>query len=175
MPAPPVVVEQDTSELERLGRVLKQHADGKKFRSLFIKDIRAALEPAKGDVRSAALRLPSTYQHRGPGLRQAIARTVAIQVKLSGKTTGVKVRLRRVKIDRDFPFAGRWLNRKGWKHPVPRRARTGEWVSGDWVTQDSGAARSWFDDAVRPYQRRAATQVAKIIQDYADMIANDVK
>lgn len=164
-----------TEDLEDIGTALRYEQDGLQIRRDLTSRLRKAVEPAIDDAKSRILAMPSTgLAHRGEPLRTAIAAKVKAQARLSGKASGVRVRVASTPDLRGFRLAPRRTNRaSGWRHPVPRRAKNGtETESTVWVHQ-LGAV-GWFDDAMHAHPDQYVDAVRQVIQDTADRIRNGV-
>jgi hypothetical protein len=146
-------------DLEQLARALKAEEDGKQLRKDLARNLRDAVKPAVQDAKATMRSMPSRG-HAGPSLRADVARRTGVQVRLGGRTVGVKVRTTGTKV-RGFTNAPRLLNsRKGWRHPNIGAGRRGQ---PDWVAQRS-ARPGWFDDPMKrgePRYRKAATDAVE--------------
>jgi len=116
-------------------------ADGKKLRRDLGKELRKAAEPIVLDARANILGMASSSRGQRVPLRATIAREVKVQTRWTGKTTGVRIRVGKRKMPRDFRNAPKRLNSgRGWRHPVFGDVDT-------WVQQNGRP--SWFHDATR--------------------------
>ena len=156
-------VEVDRDSLRKVTTGLKQASDGKELRKEMARELRAALKPAVSDARSAVMTIPSSGAGRqSPGLRQGIAKRIGTEIRLSGKSTGAKVKARRTPNLRGFDHAPkRTQSRRGWRHPTFGRDT--------WVTQRG--RRRWFDDSTKKHSAKYRAAVKAVIDDFADRLA----
>jgi len=151
------------ADLRRLSRGLRQHGGAKALRRETVKALRESVKPVERDVKSAALSLPA----RGPrstGLRRRIARATSTQVRLSGRSPGVKVRVSKARMgdQRNLP---KLMNQGRWKKPVFGNRAV-------WAAQTSRPR--WFDDpnrAARPMVRRRVKRVYDDIERKLDRLS----
>lgn len=161
-----VEVKVDASDLQRFGRVLRQEADGKGLRRDLIREMRAAARPAVTSAKAAAVAIPS---HGGPRegapLRQSVAQQVRSQIRLSGRSTGVQIKVKKRNMPRGFKNAPQRLNRaQGWRHPVYGRRNN------PWVTQTSGRP-DWFDSTLRKQRDAVRARVHDAMERMAARLA----
>ncbi|HEV2778695.1 MAG TPA: hypothetical protein VGX25_04770 [Actinophytocola sp.] len=153
-------------DLRDLARALKAEEDGKQLRKDLVRNLKQAVDPAVKAAKAAVHAMPSRG-HAGPSLRRDVARRTGVQVKLGGRTVGVKVRTTATKV-RGFTNAPRLLNaRKGWRHPNIGAGRRGQ---PDWVAQRSPRP-GWFDDEMRRPEPRYRAAVVKAVEDMQNRIA----
>lgn len=117
---------------------LKRHGDPKVVRREIAKEMRAALKPSVAQAKAGIMSMHSGSSHGGAPLRSAIARKTSVQIRLTARRTGVTVRVAKTPAIRGFALAGRYTNRKKWRHQV--------FGSDDWV--DQRGKPGWFDDAM---------------------------
>lgn len=163
----PVEVRVDARDLQRLGRELRQEADGKALRRDLIREMRAAARPAVQSAKAAAVAIPSEGGPReGAPLRQSVARQVRSQIRLSGRSTGVQIKVSKRNMPREFKNAPQRLNRaQGWRHPVYGRRYA------PWVTQTSGRP-DWFDATLRKQRDDARARVQSAVERMARRLAS---
>lgn len=154
-----------TEDLEDIGVALRYEQDGTRIRREIAAELRKAVEPAIDDAKGRILAMRSAgLAHQGEPLRTAIAAKVKAQARLSGKASGVRVRVATTPDLRGFRLAPRRTNRAaGWRHPV----------FGDrdrWVHQ-TGAV-GWFDDAMHANPDQYVAAVRRVIEDTAQRIRN---
>jgi hypothetical protein len=131
----------DQKALQELARAMRQESDGKELRKDLIKELRGVLEPAKTEAKSSIMGMSTAGMSSSPNLRKAVAQKVTVQARLSGKSTGVRLRARKTPNVRGFVNAPKRLNRRtGWRHPV--RGNRDIWVA-------QMGKPEWFDDPVR--------------------------
>jgi hypothetical protein len=167
-----------TEDLEDIGTALRYEQDGTKIRRQIAAELRQAVEPAIDDAKSRILAMHSTgLAHKGEPLRAAIASKIVAQARLSGRASGVRVRVKATPDLRGFKTAPRRTNRaRGWRHPVPP-PRLPKGVEGplkppQWVHQTG--AIGWFDNAMHANPDQYVAAVRKVIEDTAQRIRNGV-
>lgn len=149
-----ISVDFDGQALTTVARHLAEQENGRLLKRELGKRVRKALAPAVAEARAGILAMDSLgLPVDGGGLRQAIARRIRAQAKLSGRFAGARVRVTKRGMPRGFELAARRTNRrKGWKHPV--FGNTNAW------SQQIGRP-GWFDDPMRrgkPRYRRAVLE-----------------
>jgi hypothetical protein len=129
---PTIEITADLTELRQISAALRGHADGKRLKAELVAMFRTTVEPGVTAVRTRIQDMP----HHGldqptPGLRETVARSVKVSVRLSGTSAGVSVRIPQTPRLRKFRNAAKALNFNGgrWRHPVYGRGQ---------VTQTSG-------------------------------------
>jgi hypothetical protein len=162
-----ITLETDTSALKRVAMALRQESDGKALARDLGKNIRKALAPAVAEARAGIRSMPSAgLPVEGGGLRQAIARRIRAQAKLSGRYPGARVRVTKRGMPREFQLAARRTNRrKGWRHPV--YGNTDVW------TRQLGKP-GWFDDPMRRGRPRYRAAVLAALNESARRITRKV-
>jgi hypothetical protein len=154
----PVELTVEQKALQALAQALSRESDGKKLRRDMSKNLRAAIEPlrkeAQGNVKSlrasAVAHSNKTRDKAGrfvklsdshQSLRQAVADAIKAEGRLSGNSTGARIRVTSKGMPRGFTKASKYLNRKGgWRHPM---FNTGKWV------QQVASPAGWFDRATQ--------------------------
>lgn len=141
----------DTEALKTLGKALGQEADGKKLRRDLAKNMRQALAPAVAEAKAGIMSMSSGgLPHTGAPLRSAIARQVKAEARLTGRSTGARVKVKKRSMPRGFLNAPKRTNsHKGWRRQVYGR--------GVWVEQRGKPG--WFDDPMK----RSAPQARKAV------------
>lgn len=182
-----VEVSVDQQALQALTRALNQEDDGKKLRRDLAKNIRQALDPAVDDIKSALMSFGhSGLPAVGGGLGEAIAKGVRAEARLSGQSTGARIRMRRTPGIRGFTHAPRRLNSpKGWRHPVFGNRET--WVSlrkGKGSRSTGGEGETWvhqmgipgfFDKSVDKRRDELHDAVLQAMEDMAERIAHTIR
>lgn len=159
-------------DLKDVATALKYEEDGLRLRRALAKELRQAVDPAVTEAKAGIMAMGSHGLSReGEPLRAAIARQVRAQALMSGKRAGVRVRVSKKGMPRGFVDAPKRTNRKGWRHPVPRRLPKG--VHGPveaptWVTQVG--APGWFDDPMQARRSEYRRAVERVITDTAERI-----
>ncbi|HEY3260375.1 MAG TPA: hypothetical protein VGJ95_08905 [Pseudonocardiaceae bacterium] len=152
---------KDAGDLKRINKQLRELADGKAIKKELTDGFRAVLRPLVPEVRAAYKAAPSMGHDsmargsRGRAdLRVLLAKATKIEVKLTGKAAGARIRVdgRRLP-DRMKSLARTWEGEgRPWRHPVYGRRDT-------WVQQKS---RKTFYPIVQRHEvqaRRAVEQV----------------
>lgn len=155
-----LTIEQEA--MRDLGRALAKEADGKALRKELIANLRVAVGPAVDDAKSSIMEMSSLGGERdGPPLRRSIADRIRIEVRFSGRATGIRVAAKTKGMPRGFEHAPRRTNRAGgWRHKVFGRET--------WVTQIGKPL--WFDDAMRAGRPRYRKAVFKVMENMRDRI-----
>jgi hypothetical protein len=125
------------------------------------KALRDAVKPVERDVKAAARGLPA----KGPAsteLRQRIAGATGTQVRTTGRSAGVKVRVARKRMGGQAALPQR-MNVGQWRHPVFGNTDV-------WVTQRSGRPR-WFDNVNRAAAPMVRRRVKKVLDDIEKKLA----
>lgn len=166
MPQRPVDLTVDQRDLQRIGRALKSEADGKKLKRDLAKNFRGVMEPAKERAVSQLMSIGHAGLPSGDEpLRQAVKSKTKVQVRFSGRSTGVRVRVGRTPV-RGFDMAGRRLNdRRGFRRQVWGRA---------WVRQHVTPIE-WFDEPMRATKKDARKAAREAMQDMRDRIKRKAK
>ena len=107
----------DREALQALGRALKDEEDGKKLRRELAANMRAALAPAMGDVRTSLMGMSTGgLPTAGPPLRTTVLRGMRAEARLSGRSTGARLKIKKTPGVRGFANAAKRLGRaKGWR------------------------------------------------------------
>lgn len=153
-------IEIKTDALKRLGAALRAEEDGKALRKELSANLRDALKPAAADAKAGIMSMPA-QRTAAPGLRSSIARRIRPEVRLSGRSTGARVKAKKIKV-RGFTNAPkRTQSAKGWRRRV--------YGSDNWVTQHGKV--DWFDRAMDGKKDRYAAGVKEAMDAMADRIA----
>jgi hypothetical protein len=100
---------------------------------------------------------------RSPSLRSEIAKKVVTQARLTGRSTGARVRAKTTPRLRDFAHAPRRTSRaSGWRHPIFNTDR--------WVNQTGKI--DWFDAEMRRTARPGRAAVKAAMDAMAERIAS---
>lgn len=109
----------DQREMQAVGRAIRAEGDGKALRRDLMVGLRAAVEPGISKVQGKLQSIPhGGATSASPALGSFLASKVKAQVRLSGRSTGVAVRMAKTPQLRGFAMASRRLNRTHWRHPV---------------------------------------------------------
>lgn len=160
----PVELSVEQEGLQALSRALKAEADGKKLRRDLSKNLRQVMEPIKEEARSNLLGIASAGLNQGEPLRQAVADQMKAEARLSGKSAGARLRVRRRGMPRGFSNAPKALNNpQGWRHRVYGRDT--------WV-QQVAVPNEWFDRAHRAHHEEARDAALQAMEDMAARISS---
>ncbi|WP_433232407.1 hypothetical protein ACQP2H_10545 [Micromonospora sp. CA-248260] len=157
----------DQKALQALGKALKQEADGKKLRRDLAREMRQALEPAKAEVRSSLMSMQSGgLPVDGPPLRTTVLKGLKAEARLSGRSTGARLRIKRTPGVRGFANAPKRLNRaNGWRHKVFGRDV--------WVQQEGQPG--YFDRALKSNAAKYRKAVLEAMEKTARRIARNTR
>jgi hypothetical protein len=163
----PVELSVDAQALKALGAALAAEGDGKKLRRDLTKGIRKALDPAVGDVRSSLMSMGTHgLPTEGEPLRQAVARKVKVEARLSGRSVGARLKVGKSGMPRGFRNAPARLNaKKGWRRRL--------WGRDQWVVQHGKAG--WFDDVPRDNRKRYRAAVLAAMNEAAKRITRGAR
>jgi hypothetical protein len=148
-----------SQDLADLALAIRFEQDGAVMRRELLQELRKASRPAKDAAKASILSMSSSGLRTGSSsLRQAIAKEIRQETRLTGKSAKVKIKVRKQQI-RGFKNPAKHTNSaKGWRHPVfPQRGREGETT---WVRQVGKPG--WFDDEMQRHREeyRAAVKAA---------------
>ena len=147
----PLEVKVNAADLRLIGARLRTEAGGKELRKDLIKELRLAVEPGVSAVQGKLRSIPhNTAAEPSPAMGSYLASKVRTQVRLSGASAGVAVRIPQTPELRGFAKAARYLNRASWRHRVYGR--------NTWVTQQSPIP-GYFDDTLAEGKPRYRTAV----------------
>lgn len=154
--------------IQQVGRALRGEADGKALRKELIGELKTAVEPGVAAVSGKLRSMPHTSAAQGrggasgPPLGTYLAARVKATVRLSGRSTGVRVRIAQTAKLRGFALAARRLNRQSWRHRV---------FGGDvWVTQQSPMPE-FFDQTLAAGKGTYRAAVLRALEAMARRIA----
>jgi hypothetical protein len=144
---------RDTGDLKRLARALGTTAEGKQTRRELSQGFRDVLRPYVPRLRAAYRAGPSRggRRFRGVPLRTLLARSVRVEVRLTGRQAGARIRAD----GRRMPNGMRALpaywegERPRWRHPVFGNRDV-------WVIQQPHPA---FYRTLRPSERAARREI----------------
>ena len=132
-----VTVKDD--DLKAMMRRIRAEADGKQLRKDLTADLKTAVGPGVAAVQGKLRGMPHhSHAVTRPPMGTYLASRVKPQIRLSGRSAGVKVRIGATPKLRGFAMAARWLNRHSWRHKVYGNEKV-------WVTQHSPMP-GFFDD-----------------------------
>lgn len=146
-----------------LSRAMRAEENGKELRKDLTRNLKEILAPLVAQARGAATGMPSAgLAHDGEPLRSAIARRIVSEVRLSGRSTGVRIKAKRRGMPRGFEHAPKRTNaRGGWRRPV--------WGNQDhWIIQIG--VPNWFDNVMRDARPDAREKCMAAMEDTARRI-----
>lgn len=148
---------RDAGDLKAVGRALREAANGKELRRQLTRQLRSEIAPMVADVKAAWRSAPSrTRSRRGRGLRAALARATRGEVRLSGRTAGIRVRTdgRRMPPRMGAVPAYAEGTKRPWRHPV----------FGDRDTWARQSPFPRFYQAVQPNEARTRREVEQAVE-----------
>jgi len=142
---------------------LKYEDNGKALRRDLTKEMKRAVQPAVGEIRSGLMGMSTSgLDSAAPGLRTSVLRKLKTEVKTSGAPR-VRVKIGKKGMPRKFANAPKRLNAlKGWRHPVFGNREV-------WVHQIGEP--DFFDRPLR--QRRG--EMRKAIMDAVEEMSRRIK
>ena len=153
----------DASDLARVARAMRAEADGKQLRKELVAELKTAVAPAAAAVAGKLRAMPhSSAAQASPAMGSYLASRTKVQVRTSGRSAGVAIRIPQTPNLRGFRYAARRLNRDGWRHRV-----FGHDV---WVEQRS-PIKGYFDDTIKPDRDKYRQVVLDILTRFAQRIA----
>jgi hypothetical protein len=163
--------EVSSEDLADLAAAVRYEDDGKVLRRQLLQNLRKAVKPAADGAKASILSMPSGgLRQPGGGLRRAIAKQVKTEVKLSGKSAKVKVKVRRKDMPRGFKNAPKVVGQAGgWRHPSFPISKDG---SRPWVRQVGKP--DWFDGPMQRHRAEYRAAVKAAMDETAARIARKV-
>jgi len=155
------------SDLRKLTKDLRKHADGKRLAKELRQELRKVAKPFVPVVRKAIAAIPSkgyNARHGRVTLRRHMQKATKLQAKTGGKDAGVVVRVEHTAMPAGMG------NLPAYMEGEPRftRWRSPNWGREDWKTQSE---HPFFYQAVRP----AEGQAVRAAQDVVERIAREVE
>lgn len=151
-------------DLRDLSRMLRRQADGKERLKAMRTELRTAAAPLVPAVRSAIRAIPNSSNaqrsragRRRPGMRDALARAVALQVRTGGRRAGVSIYMNPRRM------ADGTKSLPGYFEATPRYTRFRHPVFGTdtWVTQ---RPHPYFTRTVKAADKRLLRATNEIIE-----------
>jgi hypothetical protein len=162
----------DAGDLKRINKLLRSLEDGKQLRKDLTQGMRAELRPIAREVQAAYRAAPegggllsaSRARRAQPDLRVLLAKATRLEVRLSGKLVGARIRVdgRRMP-NRMKSLPAYWegeRSRRRWRHPVYGNREV-------WVQQP---ARPVFYPIVERHQSRVGRRVTELVGELARKI-----
>lgn len=163
----PVELSFEQQGLQALGRAVRAEADGKQLRKELANNLKESLEPIQEQARSNLMSVGSAGLTQGAPLRSTILNQMKAEARLSGRSTGARLRVRRRGMPRGFVNAPKALNSpKGWRPQVYGR---------DVSVNQVATPTEWFDRAHRDHHDQAADAAMEAIEAMAQRIADRAK
>jgi hypothetical protein len=160
----------DTSDLKIVAKALAEQADGKELRAELVKTLRKPANQMARKVQAAWKASPShghdtaTRGRQGePDLRVLLAKATRVQVRLTGKEVGVRVRT-----------DGRRMPNRMKALPTYAEGTKPRWRHPSWGNRGAwGQQRPFprFFQAVQPDESRARAAVEQAVEAVLDKIA----
>jgi hypothetical protein len=156
-------------DLKAVRKALREHEDGKRLGKELTAELKAIGRPLVPKVKQAWLSAPSdtpkTRARQGqPDLRQLLAKATWLQMRMTGKEAGVRVRTdgrRMPSGSRALPGYAEGIRRRPWRHPVHGNRE-------EWVTQRPFPR---FYEAVQPDREQAAQACQEAVAKMFNQIA----
>jgi hypothetical protein len=116
--------------LQNLAAAISNEEDGKKLRRQLARDLRDVAAPVVPEIVSGLMQIgsaglpKSTDRKRAPGgqftkgLRRTVASGIQVQARFAGRSTGVRVRIKRTPGFNNFSNAAKRMNKYSWRHRV---------------------------------------------------------
>lgn len=158
-PGAPVDLSIDTDDLRQFAAILNRAAEPKRLRRELAKDLRGALQPAVQQAKAGINAVGHDSRSRpSPAIRPAIGRNIRAEVRLTARTTGARVKVKKTRNVRGFLNAPKLMNRDKFRH----RVFGGE----EWVEQVGKPG--WFDDPMQEGRARYRAAVQRVMEAWAD-------
>lgn len=154
----------DQTKLRAVAAKLMSQDNGRKLKAAFGKELRIAVEPALPVIRTELMQMGGSIIS-DPPLRQAVADNLSSNVRTTGNSPGVRVRIARKSMPRGFDNAARRINAGQWSHPVYGRAGTS-------VTQTG--RRGFFDDPLQARKDEMRRAIAAALDSWAAGLGSDL-
>lgn len=163
------MIEMDDRDIRRamslLSKALNADDVGKKIKRETSKQLRGLVDPMLQRRKAAILRV-SSHGHKGPSMRQAIAKQTKAQARWSGKQGGVSIIQRARAMPRNFNMAGRAFNRAAGWNPQP--------IGGVKHHQQIRPV-AWFDsESDAGETRRVRREIERALESTAGRIASEI-
>lgn len=144
----------DQRKIVGVAKALRAESNSAALRKDLIANIKVAVQPGVSAVQGKLRAIPhSSSRTPSPRMSAYLASRVKVQVRLTGGSAGVRVRIAQTPNLRGFKKAAQYLNRASWRHRVFGRDV--------WVVQESPMP-GYFDDTLqqRKSEYRAAVLAA---------------
>lgn len=150
------------NEMQKLKKAMAEGAGGRTLKRELSKKLRGLMNPIVAEQRGRVLRLPSKG-HKGPSMRQAIARQTKAATRWGGKSMGISVIQRARGMPRQFNMAGRAFNREeGWNPTT---------LAGETIHQQMSPTQ-WFDSPTASQKPEVGREILAAMRETADRIAD---
>ena len=157
-----------TSDLRKLSKDLRKHADGKRLAKELRQELRAVVKPFVPIVRSAIAAIPSKNQNAALGrgsLRKQMQRATKVKVRPTGKAAGVSLGV--------IPSMIPGYHRQNLPAYMEKRRGYTRWRHPNWGRKDRSQqpGHPYFYKSVLPAGERAF----KATQNIVDRIAKEIE
>lgn len=163
---PPIELSVDQKQIQAIAKALKSEEDGKQLRKDLIADLKVAVAPGVSAVKSKLQAMPGDTAHASPAVGSYLASKVVAQARVSGRNTGVAVRIKKTPQLRGFINAARRFNQESWRHKVFGRDV--------WVEQTS-PIQGFFDDTLKERKDVYRVAILAAVKSMADRVAARAK
>ncbi|HET6504618.1 MAG TPA: hypothetical protein VFG87_28045 [Amycolatopsis sp.] len=152
----------DQQDMQRVAKAMRAEEDGKTLRKQLVGELKDAVSPGVSKVQGKLRSIPHLGPTRSsPPMGSYLASRVKPQIRLSGRSTGVAVRIAQTPALRGFKLAARRLNRSSWRRRV---------FGGVWVTQTSPIP-GFFDDTLAEGKEQYRAGVLRALEKMARRVA----
>jgi hypothetical protein len=158
-------VSTSSNDLENLVRALRQEEDGRELRKELSKNLRDALKPAADSAKNAIMSMESSGSSNStPALRTQIAKKIRPEVRLTGRSTGARVKARKIPNIRGFANAPKRTQQETW--------RTQTFGNNEW--REQRGKLNWFDNAMHEKPEEYKRACIDAMEDMARRIINRI-
>lgn len=158
-------VTTSSTDLDNLVRAIREEVDAKTLRKELAKNMRDALKPAADEAKNSIMAMPtSATGNSSPALRNAIAKRIRPEVRLTGRRTGARVKARKIPNVRNFANAPKRTQQATW--------RTQTFGNGEW--RDQQGKLDWFDNSMNDKVPEYKEAVIDAMTDMARRIVNRI-
>lgn len=150
-------VQGDWERLRRIHRAMRRTAEGKILRREMHAAIKRTLEPYVDILRSRIRSMRS----RGKGPRPGLRETIAARIRVSVKSSAVRIVVGTTARVRGFTTAPARTDQGIWRHPVWGRRTV-------WVEQIG--QKGWFSQTLLPVRSEAKEAIRRILDEMAEKL-----
>lgn len=157
-----VRIEPDARTFRNVIRALDDEANGEQLRDDLASEFRGILDEIAEEQRSGLMSMATGgLPHAGEPLRNAISDRITVDIRMSGRSAGARIRVRKAGMPRRFVNAAKRTNTAQWRRQVFGR--------NVWITQISGA-EGWFDDPLDAGKTRFRVAAKRALDNVAQRI-----